>query len=128
VPANPAWNAGLRVSPYRVVFEHAPDRPFFRIDRHQGARTLHLNSAHRFHDDVYMGPSSTPEIRAALEILLFTLGDIMLEGGEEAQVRSRQQLSTWSHRLGIALDSLADHLNIGDQEDAEDPELGVEAD
>ena len=114
---NPNWDAGLRVSPYRVEFEHALDQPFFRVGRRHGARTLHLNTAHRFYEEIYDGPVATPEMRSALEVLLFSLGDIMLEGTEEAQGRNRQQLAAWSRRLDLALGMLAAHLSTGDEQD-----------
>lgn len=114
---NPSWDAGLRVSPYRVEFEHAPDQPFFRIGRRHGARTLHLNTAHRFYAEIYDGPSATPEMRSALEILLFSLGDVMLDGAEEVQDGNRRQVAAWSRRLDLALGMLAAHLNAGDELD-----------
>lgn len=114
---NPSWTSGLRVSPYRVEFEHAPDQPFFRVGRRHGARTLHLNTAHRFYAEIYDGPSATAEMRSALEILLFSLGDVMLDGPEESQDRSRLQVSAWSRRLELALGMLAAHLSAGDQQD-----------
>lgn len=113
----PNWDAGLRVSPYRVEFEHALDQPFFRVGRRHGARTLHLNTAHRFYEEIYDGPVATPEMRSALEVLLFSLGDVMLEGTEEAQGRNRQQLTAWSRRLDLALGMLAAHLSTGDELD-----------
>lgn len=115
------WDVGLRVSPYRVEFEHAPNEPFFRIGRHRGARTLHLNTAHRFYEGIYDGPVSTPEMRVALEILLFSLGDVMLDGSEETQGRNRHQLTAWSRRLDLALGMLATHLNLGEDQDVGQP-------
>lgn len=114
---NVNWDAGLRVSPYRVEFEHALDQPFFRVGRRHGARTLHLNTAHRFYEEIYDGPVATPEMRSALEVLLFSLGDVMLEGTEEAQGRNRQQVTAWSRRLDLALGMLAAHLSTGDEQD-----------
>jgi hypothetical protein len=114
---NVNWDAGLRVSPYRVQFEHALDQPFFRVGRRHGARTLHLNTAHRFYEEIYDGPVATPEMRSALEVLLFSLGDVMLEGTEEAQGRNRQQVTAWSRRLDLALGMLAAHLSTGDEQD-----------
>lgn len=116
-PGSPNCALGLRVSPYRVEFEHTLCGPFFRVDRHRGARTLHVNTAHRFYEDVYDGPASTPEIRVALEILLFSLGDVMLDGSEENRSRNEYQLTVWSRRLDLALDMLATHLNLGENQD-----------
>ncbi len=114
---NPQWDLGLRVSPYRVEFETALDQAFFRVARHGGARILYINTAHRFYEEIYDGPVSTPELRAALEILLFSLGDVILEDPEETQVRNRSQLTSWSRRLDLALGMLANHLQIGDDRD-----------
>ena len=80
---------------------------------------MFLNTAHRFYEQVYDGDATSPETRTAIEILLFTLGDVMLEGPEDSQVRSRKQLSAWSQRLELALANLADHLRAGDDEDAD---------
>lgn len=115
------WEAGLRVSPYRVAFEHALGQAFFRAVRHNGARTLHLNTAHRFYEEVYDGPASTPEMRSALEILLFSLGDVMLDAGDEAQGRNSQQVASWSRRLDLALGTLATHLDRGDDQEEDSP-------
>lgn len=113
---HPQWGGALRVSPYRVEFEHAVGQSFFRVDRRQGARTLHLNTAHRFYDEIYDSKVSTPELRAALEVLLFALGDVMLEGDAAAQARSRRQLGAWSDRLELGLGMLAAHLSRDDED------------
>lgn len=117
VPGNYGWDAGLRVSPYRVAFEHAHGQAFFRIGRQNGARTLHLNTAHRFYEEVYDGPASTAEMRSALEILLFSLGDVMLDAGDGAQDRNSQQVAAWSRRLDLALGTLATRLDRADEPD-----------
>lgn len=114
---NEQWSLALRVSPYHLEFEHAPGAPFFRVERENGARTLHLNSAHRFFEEIYDGPISTAELRSALEILLFSLGDVILEESESDRSRSITQLDLWSKRLDAALAMLAEHLNVGDGQD-----------
>jgi hypothetical protein len=115
--SNPQWDLALRVSPYRVEFEKAPRHPFFRVTRHAGARVLFLNTAHPFYDELYDGPVSTPELRSSLEILLFSLGDVMLAEPEDARERSRLQLVSWSNRLEAALGMLAAHLRVGEDQD-----------
>jgi Histidine kinase-, DNA gyrase B-, and HSP90-like ATPase len=114
---NPQWDLALRVSPYRVEFETMPDKAFFRVGRHRGARVLYLNTTHRFYDELYDGPTSTPELRSSLEILLFCLGDVMLEGSEETQAKNQTQVMSWSRRLDLALGMLTAHLTTGDHED-----------
>lgn len=111
------WNLALRVSPYRLEYEHLIGQPFFRVGREHGARTLHLNTAHRFFEEIYDSRMSTPELRSALEILLFSLGDVMLEGPDDDRQRASDQLQSWSKRLDLALGMLAEHLTVGDGTD-----------
>lgn len=108
------WNLALRVSPYQLEFEHLIGQPFFRVGRENGARTLHLNTAHRFFVEMYDSRISTPELRSALEILLFSLGDVMLEGPDDDRQRVSDQLQSWSKRLDLALAMWAEHLTVGD--------------
>lgn len=115
--SNSQWDLALRVSPYRVEFERAPCQPFFRVGRHGGAQTLYLNTSHRFYEEIYDGPVSTPELRSSLEVLLFSLGDVMLVEPEEGKSRSQAQLASWSHRLDVALGALAAHLRFGEDQD-----------
>lgn len=117
---NPRWDLGLKVSPYRVAFEHSPGGAFFRVDRSGAARTLHMNTSHRFFDEVYNSPSATGELRAALEIVLFTLGDMILEDDSE-QTNPNPRLLSWSRRLDLALAMLSEHLEIGDNLDVGQP-------
>ena len=115
--SNPQWDLALRASPYRVEFERAPCQPFFRVGRHGGARTLYFNTSHRFYEEIYDGPVSTPELRSSLEVLLFSLGDVMLAEREEGKSRSQAQLASWSNRLDVALGALAAHLRFGEDQD-----------
>lgn len=117
---------GLRVSPYRVGFENRAGGVFFRVDRASGARTLHINMAHRFYEDVYDGPLATPAMRAALEVLLFSMGDVLLEEDEDARVRSEIQLTSWSRRLDRALAMLASHMSASDDLDVAVDDLAVD--
>lgn len=115
--SNPQWDLALRVSPYRVEFERMPREPFFRVGRHSGARILYLNTAHRFYEEIYDGPVSTPELRSSLEILLFSLGDVMLADTAEFKEKNHEQLISWSNRLDVALGMLAAHLKVGEEQD-----------
>lgn len=119
--SNAQRDLALRVSPYRVEFESAPSQPFFRVGRHNGGRILYLNTSHSFYEEIYDGPVSTPELRSSLEILLFSLGDVILAEPEEAKQRSQAQLTSWSNRLDIALGMLAAHLRFGDDQDVGQP-------
>jgi len=114
----------LRVSPYRLTFEDLPGEPFFRIDRHGGARTLHLNTAHRFYSDVYDGPTASPAMRSALELLLFSIGDVILDSMEPNQAGHERQLRLWSRRLELALGMMASHLVASEDRATEEDEQG----
>ncbi len=110
------WGFDLRVSPYRTNFEHAPGGDFFRMDRSHGARTLHINTAHRFYTDLYDGPASTAEVRSALEVVLFSIGDIALDQEQKNDGKFVDQLGSWSRRLDQALEMLASHLGHAEQQ------------
>ncbi|WP_295194263.1 ATP-binding protein [uncultured Brevundimonas sp.] len=122
-----AWDERRRVAPYRIAVEHRPGQPFFRMDRHNGARTLNLNSAHRFYDAVYDGPTATPETRTGLELLLFALGDVMMDEGREQEGRNSRQVSIWSRRLEAALVNLEARLHH-DHDDEFDDDFDVDTD
>lgn len=107
----------LRLPRYRTLLERKPDEPFFQIDQTATGRTLRLNTTHRFFTDIYDGPTATPELRAALEVLLFAFGDAVLDRGTGPAVTAVEQLSPWSQRLNQALDMLASHLLSGEEED-----------
>jgi len=105
----------LRLSPYKLCFEHKPGATFFRVERYQGGRALHLNTAHRFYEEIYDAPASSADMKSALEILLFCIGDVVLDGTSD-QVQHRYQLLSWSRRLDLALGMLAAHLGRSDDE------------
>ncbi|MBY3495630.1 ATP-binding protein [Rhizobium laguerreae] len=110
-PLNPQWDLSLRVAPYRVVYDAVPGGAFFRVDRSEGARTLHLNTTHRFYEELYQAPATTPALQNALEVLLFAFGDTILNEPAEHAAANDHRLLAWSRRLELALSILADHLN-----------------
>ena len=120
-PGAPGMQGQLDLRPprYRTVFEHAAKEPFFKVDRSGGARTLHINMAHRFFTDIYDAPTATSDMRAALEIMLFAFGDAVLDAGAEQSPRTEAGLTPWSRRLDQALEMLAAHLTAGEEEGAD---------
>lgn len=108
----------FRHSAYKLNVEHRADEPFFKVSRLHGARTLHLNSAHRFYDDLYDSPTITPEVRAALEVMLLSLADVMLDDGDHTRAQ-QIMVCTWSRRLDMALAALSERLGQADAEDEE---------
>ena len=107
----------LPAAPYRVRLENRPGEPFFRVDRADGARMLHLNMAHRFYREVYDGNLTTPDVRAALEVMLFSMGDVILEETADARAFGVAHVENWSRRLDLALETLASHMrSVDDRE------------
>lgn len=118
---NPQSDLALRVLPYRIDFEHAVGGAFFRVDRSRGVRTLHINTSHRFFEEIYQSPNATPMMRSALELLLFTLGDVILNEDDGSGLANTQRLRAWSRRLDLALQTLSDHLRWADDLDIGQP-------
>ena len=103
-----------KTNPYKVTERSLPGGPFFSVEQVGGQRVLYLNTAHRFYTDLYAGPESTPRLRAALEVLLFVLGESELDAAGERQLFYQAERMYWSTRLHVVLDRL-DHIDsIGD--------------
>lgn len=102
---------------YRVEMETAPGAPFFRADVLGGAKVLYLNRAHRFYSDVYDGPKSSPEVKAALEILLFAISDSMLDATDENQRVYKVEVPQWSLKLDLALETLSQTVGFSADDD-----------
>jgi hypothetical protein len=96
-------------NPRAVETEDLPGAPFFRCEQRGGQRVLLINLAHPFYTELYQGPGSTPRLRAALEIMLWTLGEAEVDGEPESDRRrfyERERPSVWSPYLADALTSL----------------------
>lgn len=92
--------------PYVVQQERLPGAPFYRVEQRGGQRVLWLNTDHRFYRDVYAGPSSTPYLRSALEVLLFVMGECELDSDDDRRLFYQSERGEWSTRLNVALDRL----------------------
>jgi hypothetical protein len=97
----------LRGRPYKVEAETLPGAPFFRVDQWGGTKILFLNKASRFFTDVYAGGGSSLAVRSALEVLLFSIGDRILESPQELRDRYAAELVYWNLKLDAALAYLA---------------------
>ena len=103
--------------PYRIREERGVGGPFYRPEQLGGQFVIWLNTAHRFYTDVYAGPESTPHLRAALEILLFTLGEAELNSdGDRRLFYQTERQSMWSGRLSVLLDLLSQHSGVEDDQ------------
>ena len=100
---------------YKVATESMPGGPFFRMDMFGGTKVLFLNTAHPFYKEIHSGPQSTPTVRSALEIFLFSIGDRILETSENLHDIDANEVPEWSKKLAYALAQLAE--GIGNPED-----------
>jgi Histidine kinase-, DNA gyrase B-, and HSP90-like ATPase len=109
-------------NPRAVETEDLPGAPFYRCEQRGGQRVLLLNIAHPFYTDLYMGQGTTPRLRAALEILLWALGDAEVDADPESDRRrfyENERPSVWSPIVAEALKSLRTIAVVND--DSEDP-------
>lgn len=96
---------------YKVARRSIPGGAFFDVEQIGGTKVLWLNTASQFFQQVHSGPNSTPAVRAALEILLFAIGDRMLEGQEQLRAMYAHEVPQWSQKLEFALTQLGDVLD-----------------
>lgn len=107
-------------NPYAVETEDLPGAPFFRCVPRGAQRVLLVNEAHPFFTDLYGAADTTVRTRAALEIMLWTLGEAEIDASPDSDRRrfyeaERQQV--WSPYLKDALTSLRtiEVLDDGDE-------------
>ena len=101
--------------PFKVQVESLPGAPFFRVEQVGGQQVLYLNSTHNFYTEVYAGNDSTAYLRAAIEVLLFVIGDCNLDATEEIQLFYTNEIRVWSERLEIALNRLGQFVTANEE-------------
>lgn len=106
---------------FKVELESAPGGNFMRCDFLGTVKVLYINRAHRFYSDVYDGPKSSPEVKAALEVLLLAIGDNILDAPEEVARVYKTELPQWSLKLDLALERLATNVALDHEADTEEP-------
>jgi hypothetical protein len=104
---------------YKVAQRSIPGGAFFEVEQIGGTKVLWLNTATGFFQGVYAGPDSSPAVRGALEVLLFSIGDRKLDGREELQAFYAHEIPEWSRKLEFALVHLAQHLMTSRDEGAD---------
>lgn len=112
---------------YKVATESSPGAPFFRIDMYGGTKMLFLNTSHRFYKDVHSGPNSSPEVRSALEVLLFAIGDRILETSENLRDVYNHEIPEWSKKLDYALAQLGQAVHHPDPEEQDGADEDLQA-
>ena len=106
----------LQGKPYKVAHENVPGGVFFRVEQLGGTAVLFLNSAHRFYTQLYAGADSTAAVRAALEVLLFSIGDCINEAPDQTRAMYDLEVPEWSKKLDYALMQLARRVSHDDGE------------
>ena len=104
--------------PYKVEREDLPGAPFYRVQRRGGQIVLLINEGHRFYSDVYVAFEATPRLRAALEVLLFVMGECELDATDDRQQFYETERAEWSRILNTALDRLG-HIRPDETRHAE---------
>ena len=92
--------------PFKVAFEDMPGAPFYRMAQVGGQKVLYLNREHRFYSDLYASAQATPNVRYALEALLFVMGTAEIRAKEDRQLFYEQERSLWSTNLNTTLKAL----------------------
>ena len=119
--------AELAGKPYKVAKRAVPGGSFFEVEQIGGTKTLWLNTATRFFQDAYAGPTSSPQLRGALEVLLFSIGDRILEGGPDLRAIYVHEVPEWSKKLEFALAHLAQGISASTIDDADQASASAEA-
>ena len=119
LPLGHQWGLGFRTAPYRLDLAHVPAKPFFWVSRDEASHVLHLNTAHRFHEQVYDRPTASPDIRANLEVMLFSLGAIALQLPPDQRSVLLALIERWSRRLDEVFPVSSTHLG-----DVHDKDVG----
>lgn len=96
---------------WEVEFASIPEGPFYRPKRLGEQKRLIINTDHPFYTKVY---DVAPNVRAALEVLLFVLAERELEASGGAELFYKAERQRWSERLRQALDSLIAEQDLVD--------------
>ena len=108
---NSAGTPTTAVSPIWIAWSQV-----FRVEQLGGTAVLFLNSAHRFYTQLYAGADSTAAVRAALEVLLFSIGDCINEAPDQTRAMYDLEVPEWSKKLDYALMQLARRVSHDDGE------------
>ena len=90
---------------WEIEFASIPEGPFYRPVRLGEQKRLVINTDHPFYSKVY-NASASPEVQAAIEVLLFVLAERELETRGDAETFYKAERQKWSERLRHALDVL----------------------
>jgi hypothetical protein len=103
-----------------ILFEALEGAPFYRPDLFGPQTRVWINTRHRFYTEVYDGLKSVPRVRAAVELLLFTLAEEELTADGDRDVFYKQERKQWSDRLELLLQLLDRKSSLEEQQSAAD--------
>lgn len=109
---------------FKIELENLPGGQFMRCEMLSATKVLYINRNHRFYQDIYDGPKSSPEVRAALEVLLLAIGDSILDAAPETARMYRVELPTWSAKIDLALERLAENVGLANDRESAEPADG----
>jgi len=97
---------------WEVEFLAIPEGPFYRPVRVGEQKRLVINTDHPFYTKIF--ERATPDVQAALEVLLFVIAERELEVKQDAETFYKAERQRWSERLRHALDTLVADETIVD--------------
>jgi hypothetical protein len=104
---------------YVVLFEALEGAPFYRPDMFGPQTQVRINTRHRFYSEVYDGLKTMPRVRAAVELLLFTLAAEELTADGNRELFYKQERKQWSDRLETLLQLLDRRSSLEEEMAAE---------
>jgi hypothetical protein len=105
---------------YVILFESLEGAPFYRTDLFGPQTRVWINTRHRFYTEVYDGLKTMPRVRAAVELMLFTLAAEELTADGDREVFYKQERKAWSDRLELLLQLLDRKTSLEDEQSAAD--------
>lgn len=108
-----------------VEFSAIPEGPFYRPHRLGQQKLVILNTDHPFYPKMY--ESASPDVRSALEVMLFVLAERELDSKGDAAIFYKAERQKWSERLRHAFDTLVTDESMIDKANAMAEKLYVSA-
>jgi hypothetical protein len=102
-----ALHLEIQQRPTALIHKSEPGNVFYRPERLGTQRRVYLNTAHPFYKELYASPTSTPEVRRALEVLVLVLAAGEFEARDERLEFYENERAWWSQRLKTSLRELA---------------------
>lgn len=90
---------------YKVASKAMPrSAAFFEVQQFGGQTRVILNEQHPFFTRIYQGPSSTPDVRDALDLLLLAIAEAELNSEGDRKLFYETERAQWSQRLNVGIE------------------------